>query len=135
MPTPKIPRFHGRVLLAEDCREIEQLVSHLLRRSGLEVDLAENGHVACEKAAASSAQRRPYDLILMDIRMPDLDGHEATRRLRREGWTGSIVAFTAYAMPGDREKCLESGCDDYVAKPSSPRELRTTLARYLRPKH
>jgi CheY-like chemotaxis protein len=97
----------------------------------LEVDVAENGRVACEMAQRSKAEGKPYDLILMDIQMPEMNGHEATRWLRRHGWQGPIVALTAYAMVGDREKSLEVGCNDYIAKPIPSQVLIDILAKYL----
>jgi CheY-like chemotaxis protein/HPt (histidine-containing phosphotransfer) domain-containing protein len=128
---PPRVRLRGRILLAEDARDLQRLVSFVLRRLGAEVDVARNGRVACEMAEASKAEGEPYDLILMDIRMPEVDGYEAARRLRGAGWTGPIVALTAHAMPGAREKCLEAGCDDYLAKPSHVHELLHVVARYI----
>ena len=101
------------------------------RQTGLEIEIAENGRTACEMAEQSKAQGRPYDLILMDIQMPEMNGYQATRWLRRQGWQGPIVALTAHAMVGDREKCLEAGCDGYIAKPVSVAELWDALRRYL----
>jgi len=121
----------GRILLAEDGEDIQQLVSLVLQKTGLEVDRAENGLLAYDKAMASKAMGRPFDLILMDIQMPELDGYNTTRRLRDNGWQGPIVALTAHAMAGDREKCLAAGCDEYLAKPLVPEELENILARYL----
>ena len=125
-------KFRGRLLLAEDGEDVQQLVELALKESGFEVDLAENGRVACQKAMASRAERRPYDLILMDIQMPELDGYEATRQLRRENWQGPVIALTAHAMAGDREKCLEAGCDAYLAKPVRWEDLLSTISRHLR---
>ncbi len=91
--------------------------------------LAENGLEACAAARAS-----PYDLILMDCQMPEMDGFEASRRIReREGGARRIriLAMTANAMPGDRERCLEAGMDDYLAKPIAIRDLRDALQRWL----
>ncbi len=79
----------------------------------------------------STAEGRPYDLIFMDMQMPEMNGYDATRWLRQHGWRGPIVALTAYAMVGDREKCLAAGCDDYLSKPMTPQGLRDTLARYI----
>ncbi len=124
--------LHGRVLLAEDGREIRRLVREVLSEAGLVVDVAENGGTAREKAAASAADGRPYDLILMDIQMPEMDGYEATRLLRADGWSGPIVALTARAMSDDREKCLQAGCDDYLTKPLNREEMLATIARHLK---
>ena len=120
----------GRVLLAEDGPDNQRLIAFLLRKAGLEVDLAENGKIACDKALASRAEGRPYDLILMDIQMPQLNGYEATRYLRQHGWQSPIVALTAHAMTTDRQKCLEVGCDDYMAKPIDHKELISLVARH-----
>ncbi|KKL44506.1 hypothetical protein LCGC14_2365000, partial [marine sediment metagenome] len=123
--------LHGRLLLAEDVPEVQTLVRMNLEAAGLETDSAENGKTAVEKALASKAEGKPYDLILMDIQMPELNGFEATRRLRQEGWNGPIIALTAHAMSGDREECLEAGCDDYISKPMTDEELFDTVARHL----
>lgn len=121
----------GRVLLAEDVSDIQVLVARTLRGMNLQVDVAENGKRACEMAAASKTQGKPYDIILMDIQMPGMNGYEATQWLRHHNWQGPIVAVTAHAMIGDREKCEAAGCDDYIAKPLAATVLRDILARYL----
>jgi signal transduction histidine kinase/CheY-like chemotaxis protein/HPt (histidine-containing phosphotransfer) domain-containing protein len=131
-PAARKARLTGRVLLAEDGPDVQRLVRCFLEQCGLEVDVAPGGRVACEKADASAREGRPYDLVLMDVRMPEMDGHEATRRLRRNGWRGAIVALTAHAMPGDREECLCAGCDDYLAKPSRLSDLREMVERHLK---
>ena len=123
--------FDGHVLLADDVPDMSRLMKCTLEKIGLRLDLAENGLVACEKALASQAAGKPYDLILMDIRMPIMDGYEATQRLRAEGWQGPIVALTAHSMRGEREKCLEVGCDDYLSKPVDQPTLFVTLGTYL----
>jgi PAS domain S-box-containing protein len=125
------PALHGRVLLAEDVRDVQLVLEEILRKMGLHVDVAEDGRTARDMAQESKAAGRPYDLILMDIQMPDINGYEATRWLRQHGWTGPIVALTAHAMRGDRERCLAAGCDDYLAKPVTAGRLRGILARYL----
>jgi signal transduction histidine kinase/DNA-binding LytR/AlgR family response regulator len=124
-------RFLGRVLLADDVPDLRRLTSHILRRWNLTVDVAENGREACELAERSLVAGTPYDLILMDIQMPEMDGYEATRRLRQRGWQGPIVALTAHAMVGDREKCLAEGCDACLTKPVDCDRLREMLTRYL----
>jgi PAS domain S-box-containing protein len=122
----------GRVLLVEDTPANRHLIQTMLRKAGATVEVAENGEEACRKAEASAAAGKPYDLILMDIQMPEMDGHEAVTRLRGQGWRGPIVALTAYAMNGDREKCLASGCDGYLPKPISRESLLETVGRHLR---
>ena len=97
----------------------------------LELEIAQDGHLACEMAEKSQAEGQPYDLILMDIQMPKMNGYEATRRLRQHGWQGPIVALTAHAFVGDREQCLAAGCNDYIAKPITAKGLRDVLTRYL----
>jgi CheY-like chemotaxis protein len=121
----------GRVLLAEDVADVYFVLRQILANMNLEVHVAEDGQTACEMAQMSQELGRPYDLILMDIQMPKLNGLEATRRLRREGWLGPIIAVTAHVLAGDREKCLEAGCDDYIAKPIIAAELHNLLMRYL----
>ena len=123
--------LQGRVLLAEDDGDLQRLVRLILRKLNLEIDVADNGQIACDMAEKSIAKGRPYDLILMDIQMPEVNGYEATQRLRDRGWRGPIIALTAHAMAGDREKCLAAGCDDYVAKPVMMVGLREALARHL----
>jgi CheY-like chemotaxis protein len=125
-------RLTGRVLLVEDTAANRYLVQTILHKAGLTVELAENGQEACRKATATPAGE-PYDLILMDIQMPEMDGCEAVRRLRGRGWRGPIVALTAHAMSGDRERCLAAGCDDYLPKPISRDGLLAMVARRLRP--
>ena len=97
----------------------------------LEVEIAEDGCLACEMAEKSQAEGKPFDLILMDIQMPIMNGYEATRWLRQHGWKNPIVALTAHALVGDREKCLEAGCDDYITKPITGEKLREILRRYV----
>jgi PAS domain S-box-containing protein len=132
LPHAEEPSLHGRLLLAEDSPDIQRLVCHILLKTGVEVVVADNGRVACDLAKISQAEGRPYNLILMDIQMPKMNGHEATRWLRQHGWRGPIVAMTAHAMVGDRDLCLSAGCDDYITKPITAACLRETLARYLR---
>ena len=125
------PRLSGRILLAEDVKEVRTLVRMTLEALGVEVDLAEDGRAAVKQASASRAEGKPYDLILMDMQMPTMNGYEATRHLRQDGWRGPIIALTAHAMSDDRAKCLEAGCDGYISKPMTEEELFGTLARHL----
>ncbi|MEA3341889.1 MAG: response regulator, partial [Chloroflexota bacterium] len=125
--------LRGRVLLAEDGPDNQRLISFILKKAGLDVDLAENGRIACERALASESEGRPYDLILMDVQMPELDGHGATQQLRKHGWQGPIVALTALVTKADHKKCLEAGCTDCATKPIDRATLLATVARHLQP--
>jgi PAS domain S-box-containing protein len=121
-----------RILLAEDNAVNQKLALRLLERLGYQADLAENGLEVLE-----ALERQPYDVVLMDVQMPELDGLDATRRIRArwpEGEGPRIIAMTANAMREDRDACLEAGMDDYVAKPIRPEELAEALGR-ARPPH
>ncbi|HEV8698190.1 MAG TPA: response regulator, partial [Candidatus Limnocylindrales bacterium] len=113
-----------RILLAEDNPVNQKLALRLLDRMGYRADVAGNG-----LEAIAALEGAVYDVVLMDVQMPELDGLEATRRIRRR-WPADgprIVAMTANAMDGDREACLEAGMDDYIAKPIAPDALQASL--------
>ncbi len=135
-PPPKatdVPgvRCEGRVLLAEDGHDNQILLSTHLRRAGAEVTIAANGREAVEHALTGLGEGRPFQVILMDMQMPELDGYGATARLRSKGYSGWIVALTAHAMATDRDRCLAAGCDDYLTKPINRELLLSTVHRYL----
>jgi two-component system, sensor histidine kinase and response regulator len=128
-PNWKLPaRLSGRVLVAEDGPDNRRLITYLLEKQGLEVTTVDDGRKAVDTALAAD---RPFDMILMDIQMPELDGYQATRELRAAGYLGIIVAVTANAMIEDRDLCLSAGCDDYLSKPIVLRDLAALLCRYL----
>jgi CheY-like chemotaxis protein len=126
-----VMRLTGRVLLAEDGPDNQALISTLIRKYGIEVVIAGDGQTAMKLALESSAQKRPFDLILMDMQMPEMDGYQATAELRRAGYDRPIVSLTAHAMAEDREKCLRTGCNDHLTKPVSRDELRRVLTQHL----
>jgi CheY-like chemotaxis protein len=117
------------VLLVEDNPVNQELACELLRREGVQVEVADNGLRALEKL-----ESRAFDAVLMDCQMPELDGYETTRRLRQDSrWVGlPVIAMTANAMAGDRDKALASGMNDYVVKPIRPAELFRVLAQWAR---
>ncbi|HLA85903.1 MAG TPA: PAS domain S-box protein, partial [Thermoguttaceae bacterium] len=125
-------KLTGRVLLAEDGRDNQRLIAFLLRKAGLQVAIADNGLIACEKVREAAESGTPYDLVLMDMQMPELDGYAAASRLRGEGFSLPIIALTAHAMADDRQKCVAAGCDDFATKPIQRADLLALVARYLR---
>jgi len=120
------PKFSGRVLVAEDSTTNQMLIKLLLEKMGLQVTTAETGKDAVRKALSQS-----FDLILMDIQMPDMNGYDATRALREKALTIPIVALTANAVKGDDKKCISAGCNDYLAKPITSEKLFETICKYL----
>lgn len=117
-----------KILVIEDTPDNLEILQLILGKEGFEVIAATDGLTGVEIAK----QHRP-DLILMDIRLPGIDGYEATRRLKSDPITAAIpvIAVTSYAMSGDRKKCLEAGCDEYVTKPYLPPDLLALIRRFI----
>jgi signal transduction histidine kinase/DNA-binding response OmpR family regulator len=122
----------ARILLAEDNMTNQLVVTGILKKRGMRVNAVANG-----LEAIHALENAPYDIVLMDVQMPEMDGLEATREIRSEG-SGVldhqvyIIAMTAHAMGGDREKCLDAGMNDYVSKPVSPEEMFTSIEKGIR---
>jgi PAS domain S-box-containing protein len=128
---PDLGGRNPRILLVEDNITNQKVAAAMLRKFGLRIDAVANGIEAIR-----TLESLPYDLVLMDVQMPEMDGLEATRRIRAPDSTVRdrripIIAMTAHAMQGDRERCLAAGMDDYVVKPVMPGPLKETLIRWL----
>jgi CheY-like chemotaxis protein len=118
--------YSGKVLVAEDNPSNQKLIAILLQRMGLEVTLADDGLEAVEKC-----ELQAFDVILMDMQMPNLNGYDATRQLRSQGVKTPIIAVTANAMTGDEQKCMDVGCDGYLSKPIDRNKLDELVSRHL----
>jgi len=120
-----------RILLAEDVLVNQRLLTCILEKVGAEVTSLDNGEAAYEEAIKAWKSGTPYEIILMDMRMPIMDGYTATKKLREAGYEGPIIALTAHAMASDKEQCLNSGCNAYATKPVDRKKLIETIRRYL----
>lgn len=115
-----------KVLVVDDSKDNQFLINQLLKRSGISVDCADNGKSGFDKAMSGD-----YDMVFMDVQMPVLDGHSATRLLRKNNYTRPVVALTAHAMQDDRKKCIEVGCDGFLTKPVDEAQLLEIIGRHV----
>ena len=120
------PVLQGRVLLAEDSADNQRLITLYINKTGARVDVADNGRIALDMALATH-----YDLILMDMQMPVMDGITTTTQLRKKNYQGKIVALTANATKEDRQRCLQAGCNSFLSKPINRDDFYNELSNYL----
>ncbi len=124
--TPESELKGKRILLVEDSPDNQLLVECVLKSKGLQVETAENGQLGVEKALSQE-----YDLVLMDVQMPVMDGYTAMKTLSERHYSKPIIALTAHAMKEDRQRCIDSGCVDFLTKPIKPSKLVETISRHL----
>ncbi|MBL8090416.1 MAG: response regulator [Anaerolineales bacterium] len=119
----------GRVLIVEDNMDTYELVRFILEKNGYEVFLAVNG-----RDGVNAATKQKPDLIVMDLSMPEMDGWTATRLIKENKQTSSIplIALTAHVLPGDRQRAVDSGCDEFITKPMDLLELVETVNRWVK---
>ncbi len=120
----------ARILVADDVEPNRRMIGFMLNKSGSEVVFAHDGLEALELVARAERDEHPFDIVLMDMQLPKLNGYLTTRQLRGNGYRGTIIAMTACAMAEDREECLAAGCDDYLAKPIDRHALIEVCAHY-----
>ena len=133
---PILPRLEQiRVLLVEDSEDNQRLFHRILTSAGADVKIACNGAFAIEIFDSPEVRfeiasgKLPFDVIVMDIRMPIVDGYQATREIRKRGFSGPIVALTAHATPGEEERCMQSGCSAFQLKPIDRMGLLSAVSR------
>ncbi len=118
-----------RVLIAEDNPTNQLVINRIIQKSEASTVIVDNGLLAIEAAQAAQRDGQAFDVILMDMQMPVMDGYQAARTLRLQGYSGPIIALTAHAMSADREKCLAAGCDEYTTKPINRGQLLDLIHR------
>jgi len=119
-------KLSGKILVAEDDKVNQMVIQAMLKKAGFQVTMANDGREAVEKACSES-----FDIILMDINMPNMNGCEATRALRKKGFTLPILALTASVLKSELDECIEAGCDEHLCKPIDRPKLFETLEKYL----
>ncbi len=133
------PTLSGRILIADDLADIRQLIGSILEAAGAEVVFAKNGQQAVDKILSSETSAEKIDAVVMDLQMPELDGFSALRTLRGKGFERPVIALTASAMQGERDRCMQAGFTDYLGKPIHVRTLLNLLSKHIAltndPKH
>ena len=125
-------KIDTRILVVDDNAVNRKLVSSILGKFGATVHCVNNGQLAVDEMTRPLASEETYDLVLMDIQMPVLDGLSATRKLRMLGFDLPIIALTANTMSGDRDKCLAAGCSDFASKPIDRSALLAAIESHIR---
>jgi CheY-like chemotaxis protein len=120
----------SRILLAEDGPDNQRLIAFMLGKAGAQVAIAGNGRVAVRMALEAWRTGSPFDVVLMDMQMPEMDGYAATRALREAGYEGPVIALTAHALSEDRDRCLAAGCNDFATKPIDRAALLAVCRRW-----
>jgi signal transduction histidine kinase/CheY-like chemotaxis protein len=120
------------VLIVDDRRDIRHLSRAIVTRAGATVSEAVDGEQALAIVSEAIAGQAPPDVVVLDMQMPKLDGYETAKGLRRLGYAGPIIALTANAMQGDKDRCIEAGCNDYLSKPINAKELLATISKHTR---
>ena len=119
-------KIKAKILVAEDGEDNQILLSHLLKHLGADAVIVDNGQKALDRALEEE-----FDLLFLDMQMPILDGYKVASKLRDENYKTPIVALTANAMDGTKEKCIDAGCDDYLSKPFSRRDFQLLLDKWI----
>ncbi len=118
----------ARILIVDDAKDNRVLLQHFFKNTQAQTEFAHNGEQAIQCVMQAQQQAQPFDLILMDMQMPVLDGYTATKQLRQSGINTPTIAITAHALDGDRERCIQAGCDDYLTKPINKAALINACA-------
>lgn len=125
----------ARILIVDDAKDNRVLLQHFFKNTQAHTEFAYDGQQAIGRITQAHEQGEPFDLVLMDMQMPVLDGYSATRQLRQAGFTTPIIALTAHALDGDREQCIEAGCTEYLTKPINKAALIKTCAQLIAAGH
>lgn len=128
---PEVISLKGRVLLAEDGIANQQLIAYHLRKAGAHIEIADNGRIALDMLEEAAKRGEPFDLLLTDIQMPEMDGYTLARNLRERKNPIPIIAITAHAMAEDCKRCLDAGCNDYASKPINKATLLAQCHKWL----